>query len=160
MSTHQTVWDARRSGCLHSRSHAATRHKAQRWTRRTFLGATISGAASLLALSVVPVAARQTITAQSASSGDMQALIAAAQKEGQPTVIALPHDWLNYGQLIDSFQSKYGLQVNELNPDAGSGDELEAIKRDCCSRTQSPSGTRFRIRSRIRMATGMAITTA
>ena len=58
----------------------------------------------------------------------MQALIAAAKQEGQLTVIALPHDWLNYGQMIDLFKSKYGLQVNELNPDAGSGDELEAIK--------------------------------
>jgi putative spermidine/putrescine transport system substrate-binding protein len=104
------------------------RHTASRWTRRTFLGASLTGAASLLALSVTPVAARPNISAQSANSGDMQALIAAAKQEGQLTVIALPHDWLNYGQMIDLFKSKYGLQVNELNPDAGSGDELEAIK--------------------------------
>jgi putative spermidine/putrescine transport system substrate-binding protein len=55
-------------------------------------------------------------------------LIAAAQAEGQLTTIALPHDWCNYGEMIDGFKAKYGLQVNELNPDAGSGDELEAIK--------------------------------
>src|SRR5689334_5553407 len=30
--------------------------------------------------------------------------------------------------VIDAFKAKYGLQVNELNPDAGSGDEVEAIK--------------------------------
>jgi len=30
--------------------------------------------------------------------------------------------------VIDSFKAKYGLTVNELNPDAGSGDEIEAIK--------------------------------
>jgi putative spermidine/putrescine transport system substrate-binding protein len=106
-----------------------SRHTAQRWTRRTFLGAGVAGAASLLALSVAPVAAHQNlVTAQSDSSGDLQSLIEAAQQEGQLTVIALPHDWLNYGQMIDAFKSKYGLQVNELNPDAGSGDELEAIK--------------------------------
>ncbi len=29
---------------------------------------------------------------------------------------------------IDSFKAKYGIEVNELNPDAGSGDELEAIR--------------------------------
>jgi putative spermidine/putrescine transport system substrate-binding protein len=103
-------------------------HKASRWTRRTFLGAGLTGAAGLLALAVMPVAAHPNVTAQTANSGDMQALIAAAQQEGQLTVIALPHDWLNYGQMIDSFKSKYGLQVNELNPDAGSGDEVEAIK--------------------------------
>jgi putative spermidine/putrescine transport system substrate-binding protein len=116
-----------RNGCLHWRK-AMQRHTATRWTRRTFLGASLTGAASLLALSVTPVAARQPITAQSANSGDMQSLIAAAKQEGQLTVIALPHDWLNYGQMIDSFKSKYGLQVNELNPDAGSGDEVEAIR--------------------------------
>ena len=30
--------------------------------------------------------------------------------------------------VIDGFKAKYGLTVNELNPDAGSGDEIEAIK--------------------------------
>ena len=57
-----------------------------------------------------------------------EALIAAAKKEGQLTVIALPRDWCGYGDLIDTFKKKYGLKVNELNPDAGSGDEIEAIK--------------------------------
>ena len=55
-------------------------------------------------------------------------LVAAAKKEGQLTVIALPRDWCGYGALIDSFKAKYGLAVNELNPDGGSGDEVEAIK--------------------------------
>lgn len=55
-------------------------------------------------------------------------LVAAAKKEGMLTVIALPHDWCNYGEAIATFKAKYGLQVNELNPDAGSADEIEAIK--------------------------------
>jgi putative spermidine/putrescine transport system substrate-binding protein len=55
-------------------------------------------------------------------------LVAAAKQEGQLTVIALPHDWCGYGTMIDAFKAKYGLNVNELNPDAGSGDEIEAIK--------------------------------
>jgi putative spermidine/putrescine transport system substrate-binding protein len=55
-------------------------------------------------------------------------LVDAAKKEGQLTVIALPHDWCGYGDAIAGFKTKYGLQVNELNPDAGSGDEIEAIK--------------------------------
>ena len=57
-----------------------------------------------------------------------QSLIDAAKKDGQLTVIALPRDWCGYGPLIDGFKAKYGLKVNELNPDAGSGDEIEAIK--------------------------------
>jgi putative spermidine/putrescine transport system substrate-binding protein len=55
-------------------------------------------------------------------------LIAAAKTEGQLTTIALPHDWANYGEIIETFKTKYGLTVNELNPDAGSADELAAIE--------------------------------
>ncbi len=55
-------------------------------------------------------------------------LVAAAQKEGQLTVIALPHDWVNYGEAITTFAKKYNIKINELNPDGGSGDEIEAIK--------------------------------
>src|SRR5687768_17498407 len=61
-------------------------------------------------------------------AANMDELIAAAQAEGMLTTIALPHDWCNYGEVIETFKSKYGLEVNELNPDAGSGDEIEAIK--------------------------------
>lgn len=56
------------------------------------------------------------------------ALVAAAQEEGTLTTIALPHDWCNYGEVIQTFKDKYGLEVNELDPNAGSGDEIEAVK--------------------------------
>jgi putative spermidine/putrescine transport system substrate-binding protein len=58
----------------------------------------------------------------------MDRLVAAAKQEGQLNVIALPRDWCGYGDVIDGYKAKYGLKVNELNPDAGSGDEIEAIK--------------------------------
>ena len=58
----------------------------------------------------------------------MADLIKAAKAEGTLTTIALPHDWCNYGEAIEGFKAKYGIAVNELNPDAGSGDEIEAIK--------------------------------
>lgn len=63
-----------------------------------------------------------------AGAMDMDALIAAAKEEGMLTTIALPHDWCNYGAVIDGFKAKYGLEVNELDPGAGSGEELEAIR--------------------------------
>ena len=63
-----------------------------------------------------------------ATAQTMDQLVAGAKSEGQLTVIALPRDWCSYGTLIDDFKKKYGLNVNELNPDAGSGDEVEAIK--------------------------------
>jgi putative spermidine/putrescine transport system substrate-binding protein len=56
------------------------------------------------------------------------ALLEAAKKEGTLTTIALPADWCNYGQAIADFKTKTGRAVNELDPNAGSGDEIEAIK--------------------------------
>ncbi len=68
-------------------------------------------------------------TAPSAAPADPMAdLIAAAKAEGKLSTIALPHDWCNYGESIETFKAKYGLEVNELDPNAGSGDEIEAIK--------------------------------
>ncbi|MCS6844746.1 MAG: extracellular solute-binding protein [Caldilineales bacterium] len=75
-----------------------------------------------------PAPGAQAPQATSAPESPMDALVKAAKAEGMLTVIALPHDWCNYGEAIATFKAKYGLQVNELNPDASSGDEIEAIK--------------------------------
>src|SRR6476646_2424312 len=74
-----------------------------------------------------PAATATPAAAPAAATSGMDALIAAAKTEGELTVIALPRDWLNYGDLLDGFKTKYGLKINELNPNAGSGDEVEAI---------------------------------
>ncbi|WP_126977425.1 ABC transporter substrate-binding protein [Frigidibacter oleivorans] len=59
----------------------------------------------------------------------MAELEAAAKAEGMLTTIALPHDWCGYGKVIEGFKAKYPeIEVNELNPDAGSADELEAVR--------------------------------
>ncbi len=63
-----------------------------------------------------------------AYADSMSDLVAAAKKEGELTIIAVPHDWCDYGEIVDGFQKAYGLKLNELNPDGGSGDEIEAIK--------------------------------
>ncbi|MEP7241123.1 MAG: ABC transporter substrate-binding protein [Devosia sp.] len=64
-----------------------------------------------------------------ASAVDLDALYAAAKAEGMLTVIASPRDWCNYGGLYDGFMKKYpGITVNSINEEAGSADELEAIK--------------------------------
>jgi putative spermidine/putrescine transport system substrate-binding protein len=44
------------------------------------------------------------------------------------TTIALPHDWCNYGAMLSAFVKKTNIKLNELNPNGGSGDEVEAIK--------------------------------
>ena len=62
------------------------------------------------------------------TSGDaMTQLVTAAKAEGNLTVIALPHDWCNYGEALSTFSTKYGITINELNPDGGSADEIQAI---------------------------------
>jgi len=69
------------------------------------------------------------MTAQSAMADAHSDLVAAANAEGMLTTIALPHDWCGYGAVIDGFKAMYpGITVNELNPDAGSADEIEAIR--------------------------------
>jgi putative spermidine/putrescine transport system substrate-binding protein len=58
------------------------------------------------------------------------ALLTAAKAEGSLNVIALPRDWCNYGALLDNFKAKTGLTLNEITPDAGSGQEIDAIKNN------------------------------
>lgn len=66
-------------------------------------------------------------TATSAADfGGMDALVAAAQAEGQLNVIALPPGWANYGRIIETFTIKYGIKVNSALPDANSQEEINA----------------------------------
>lgn len=58
--------------------------------------------------------------------GGMDELIAAAKKEGELNVIALPPDWANYGAIIRAFQDKYAIKVNSTQPDASSQEEINA----------------------------------
>ncbi|GAA1214707.1 extracellular solute-binding protein [Kitasatospora nipponensis] len=75
-------------------------------------------------------AAGQAATAKSAADlGGMDALVAAAKKEGKLNVIALAPDWANYGQMIDAFTKKYGIKVDSSQPDASSQEEINAAKQ-------------------------------
>ena len=100
-------------------------------TRRQFLQlSALVGASGALA-ACGKTAAPSEDTAALLASGEsipLDKLVPLAQEEGNLTVIALPRDWANYGEMIDTFKSKYKIEVNELFPDAGSADELEAIR--------------------------------
>src|SRR5271157_972630 len=56
-------------------------------------------------------------------------LVAACQKEGMLTIIATPPNWANYGEIFADFEATVGssVQLNSLDPNAGSADELAAI---------------------------------
>jgi putative spermidine/putrescine transport system substrate-binding protein len=62
-----------------------------------------------------------------AKGGGMNALIAAAKKEGELNVITLPANWANYGNIMKDFTAKYGIKINDANPDGSSQDEINAM---------------------------------
>src|SRR5262245_19923000 len=97
-------------------------------TRRRFLK--FSGAAGFGALlAACGTSAPASAPAGGGTASGTDALVEAAKKEGELTVIALPNDWSNYGEMKEKFKAKYPfLKFNDLNPDAGSADEIEAIK--------------------------------
>ena len=81
-----------------------------------------SGAAS-------PAPATQAPASQAAaSSNPLDALVAAAKAEGNLTTIALPPGWCDYKDLLSGFTAKYGIKINNLNPDGSSAQEVDAIK--------------------------------
>ena len=88
----------------------------------------LSACASATASTAAPAAMADAATAKSAADlGGMDALVAAAKKEGELSVITLPRDWCDYGDMMDNFSKKYGIKINSLNPDGGSADEIQAI---------------------------------
>lgn len=56
------------------------------------------------------------------------ALVKAAQAEGHLNVIALPPNWANYGEIISTFQKKYGIQINGAAPNDSSAQEMQSIR--------------------------------
>ncbi|HEX3540800.1 MAG TPA: ABC transporter substrate-binding protein [Acidimicrobiales bacterium] len=61
--------------------------------------------------------------------GGMTNLVAAAKKEGTLNVITLPRNWANYGTIMDGFTAKYGIKINDANPDGSSQDEINAVQQ-------------------------------
>lgn len=109
-------------------------------THRTRLGAGIALAATAALLLTscasspadagTPSASSDAASATSlADFGTLADLEAAAKKEGQLNVIALPRDWANYGEILDLFAEKYPeITINEQSPDVSSAEEIQAAK--------------------------------
>ncbi len=62
------------------------------------------------------------------TAAGMADLIKNAKKEGKLNTIALPRDWANYGEMMDTFSKKYGISITNDNPDGSSAQENEAIR--------------------------------
>src|SRR6266576_3571032 len=103
--------------------------------RRDFLGGgglrhlgILAGALTLLtACGGASTSSTSAASAKSAADmGGMDALVAAAKREGTLNVIALPPDWANYGVTITAFQKKYGIHVNSAAPNDSSQQEARS----------------------------------
>ena len=89
-----------------------------------------AGGLTILSLSEPALAARAKALADpplKGTPGTMKELVAQAKKEGHLNDIALPDDWANYGQIIKTFQKRYGTQFSRTNPGGSSAAENQAI---------------------------------
>lgn len=70
-----------------------------------------------------------TTPPDSGAGVNMDDLLAAANDEGALNTIALPPDWANYGEVMDTFTAKYGsVKLTNANPNGSSSDELTSVK--------------------------------
>lgn len=60
--------------------------------------------------------------------GKFNTILKEAKKEGRINTIALPPDWANYGEIMSTFQRRYGLKLTNDNPDASSAQENQAVR--------------------------------
>ena len=97
------------------------------------VGLLVSGMASALIASVMaaPVQGASSSTATSlADFGGLAGLEAKCKAEGRLNTIALPRDWANYGEVIDTFIRKYPtVNLDSQNPEASSAQELSAVRQ-------------------------------
>jgi putative spermidine/putrescine transport system substrate-binding protein len=101
-------------------------------SRSQMLKRSVAAAAGLTVLSTPAVALGARSRGEKAPplkgrSVSVKELLAEAKKEGKLNTIALPPDWANYGELMSTFQSKYGIPITNDNPNGSSAQENQAI---------------------------------
>ncbi|HUW87496.1 MAG TPA: ABC transporter substrate-binding protein [Candidatus Paceibacterota bacterium] len=96
---------------------------------RGSVGAVLAVALTFPALSITTASAAanyNTVKKLSVGNGGINGMIAACQKEGQLNVIALPHYWANWGDMLAGFKAAYGVKIDEANPEGSSQEEIDA----------------------------------
>jgi len=99
-------------------------------SRTQMLKRSVAAAAGLTVLSTPGVALARGGAATPPLKGlgfSMKEMIAEAKKEGHLNTIALPPDWAGYGEIMSTFQKKYGIGITNDNPDGSSAQENQAI---------------------------------
>jgi putative spermidine/putrescine transport system substrate-binding protein len=105
--------------------HPLSRRRFLGWSAATGLGLAMGGCARPQA----PAAKVPADLLASAQTIPMAVLIEEARREGRLNTMSLRHTWANYGELLSTFRETYGLELNELNPDGTSTDEIDAVKK-------------------------------
>lgn len=90
-------------------------------------------AAALVVALAIPVLSTSSASAatnyakitSASQGGGMAGLIKACQKEGQLNVVALPHYWANYEDMLAGFKAAYGVKIDEADPEASSQSEID-----------------------------------
>jgi putative spermidine/putrescine transport system substrate-binding protein len=115
-------------------------HEAQ-MTRRTLLRRGFVAGAGLTALPALVAACGGGNEAGGTGTGggggeppasgkdvSLDEIVKNAKAEGKLNTIALPPDWANYGEIMSTFQTKYGLKISNANPNGSSAEENQAVK--------------------------------
>ena len=109
------------------------RLEEERIDRRTLVRRGLGAGIGLTVLSLSPaaLAARKQALANPPVAGRLVSIaemVKEAKKEGALNTIALPRDWANYGEMMDTFAKKYGIKITNDNPDGSSAQENQAIR--------------------------------
>ena len=88
-------------------------------------GLTVLGGSSS-ALAATRVRSAAALPSQG-TAANFATIVANAKKEGHLNTIALPPDWANYGEMMSTFQKKYGIKITNANPDGSSAEENQAV---------------------------------
>ena len=102
-------------------------------TKRQLAGVALIATVAISLTACASSAAAGSTNAKTATSaadfGGLDALVTAANAEGQLNVITLPPSWANYGAIIAGFEKKYPkITINSANPDGSSADEISAAE--------------------------------
>lgn len=105
----------------------------QRLDRRRLLKRGLAAGAGLTILSTPAsaLAMRNRILATPptlAKSVSLAEMVREAQKEGRLNTIALPPDWANYGEIMNTFSAKYNIPITNDNPNGSSAEENQAVR--------------------------------
>ena len=107
-----------------------TRRNVVKFTKLTrgSMAATLVVALAIPVIQSAPANAKRDFSkvTSAGQAGGLAGLERECRKEGQLNTIALPHYWADYKAMLDGFRAKYGVKIDEQDPEASSQQEINA----------------------------------